>query len=212
MMMQQNNQQERQSLEQEKSEVTPEVSIGVRLVETLSDLLKSGDWDSSLFLKTVKRRISDIINETRSAMANTHRSAVVVAGDLLKQAAPSGYVRVYVLLYQTDGSKLVNWQYALKTLLGYNVSRPTYRDERHIQELVRSKKDIERYGYAVVNIVERDVYSREQFPLKDQFDHEMVVLKENSIGKENIVGFIHANKRRYAFVDGELMYQGDVVD
>gem|GEM_PF-1337918 len=211
-MMQQNNQQERQSLEQEKSEVTPEVSIGVRLVETLSDLLKSGDWDSSLFLKTVKRRISDIINETRSAMANTHRSAVVVAGDLLKQAAPSGYVRVYVLLYQTDGSKLVNWQYALKTLLGYNVSRPTYRDERHIQELVRSKKDIERYGYAVVNIVERDVYSREQFPLKDQFDHEMVVLKENSIGKENIVGFIHANKRRYAFVDGELMYQGDVVD
>lgn len=210
--MQQNNQQERQSLEQEKSEVTPEVSIGVRLVETLSDLLKSGDWDSSLFLKTVKRRISDIINETRSAMANTHRSAVVVAGDLLKQAAPSGYVRVYVLLYQTDGSKLVNWQYALKTLLGYNVSRPTYRDERHIQELVRSKKDIERYGYAVVNIVERDVYSREQFPLKDQFDHEMVVLKENSIGKENIVGFIHANKRRYAFVDGELMYQGDVVD
>lgn len=211
MMIQDNDSNSPKNSTGKKDSVTlaPEVTIGKELIDTLDNVLNKGDWDSSLFLRTVKRRIQLIIDETKNLIEEEQQITANIENNQFNQLTPPGYVRVYILLYQADGNKLANWQYALKTLLEYNVSRPTYRDESHVQELIRSKKDIERYGYAVVNIRANDIYTQTQQP-KDAFNHEMTILKENSIKRENIVGFVHANKKRYGFVDSELTYHSEV--
>lgn len=197
-------------VDNEKKQTKPEAEIGGKLIEILDGLLKGGDWESSLFLRTMRKRIQDIIDETSGIVAAGQEDfSNTINTDKFAQLLPQGYMRIYILLYQTEGSKLANWQYALKALLGYNVSRPTYKDESHVQELIRSKNDVDRYGYAVINIKESDTYPQEQAP-KDVFGHEMLVLKENAIKRENIVGFVHAARRRYSFVEGELVYQGEL--
>jgi hypothetical protein len=90
------------------------------------------------------------------------------------------------------------------------VSRPTYREEGHVQELIRSKKDTERYGYAIIHIPEDGIYNIKQAS-KDVFGHDMLMLKEGIIKLNNIEGFVHANKKRYKFFDGELIYEKDVL-
>jgi len=196
--------------EQNKTQEHPGTELGEKLIGVLNSLLHNGDWESSLFLRTMKRRIQDVIDETSSVVAQEDESSTGISDiGSATQMLPTGYIRIYILLYQTEGNKLLNWQYALKTLLDYNVSRPTYKDESHVQELIRSKKDVERYGYAVINIKSTDIYEKEQMP-KDVFNHEMLILKENALKRENIVGFVHAVKRRYNFVDGELVYKGEI--
>jgi hypothetical protein len=192
-------------------EKKPEVRIGKRLIEILDNLLTNGDWDSSLFLKTIKKRIQDIIDETHGIMDKGESEALSIESmkDKFNQPLPKGYIRVYILLYQIEGNKIASWQSSLKILLTHSSSRPTYKNESHIQELVRSKKDIEHYGYAVVNIVENGIYEQERLP-KDVLGHEMVMLKDGMLKRENIIGFVHANKRRYNFADGELVFQDNV--
>lgn len=203
----QDNKQQADQAEQET--LSPEVKIGKNLVETLDALLDSGDWESSLFLRTIRRKIKSIMEEASSIIEGEQKVEEAGSQNKFKQLLPSGYVRIYILLYQTEGNKLSSWQNALKTLLDYNISRPIYCDESHVQELVRSKKDVERYGYAVVNVLESNIYPQEQLPI-DQFNHKMIILRENSIKRENVIGFVHANKKRYGLVEGELVYQGDI--
>lgn len=194
------------------TEENPEFAIGERLLTVLEDLLKNGDWESSLFLRTIKKRVQEVIDETTKVVATaSDSSSENSSNDRFTQLVPEGYMRVYVLLYQTEGNKLTSWQYALRTLLEYNTSRPTYKEESHVQELIRSKKDVVRYGYAVVNLKISDVYPEdEEHAPKDAFNHELLVLKENAIKRENIIGFVHSARRRYSFVDGELIYRGEI--
>jgi Dot/Icm secretion system protein IcmQ len=197
------------ALQEQGNSLPGELQIGRELVATLDTLLASGAWEHSLFLRTIKKRVQDIINDTLSAIENVGGIKKVVVQDRFTQIVSDGHIRVYILMYQTEGGMLSNWQYALKTLLECNISRPTYRNGDDIQELIRSKKDVERYGYAVVNVAEKDIYSQST-ALKDVLDHEMIALKENAVKRENVIGFVHANKKRYSFVDGALIYRDDL--
>lgn len=186
-----------------------DIKIGKKLIEVLDNLLSVGEWDSSLFLKTVKKRLQDLRENAYNAVGEDIKS-VDIGSVIDTPMLPAGYVVVYILLYQTEGSKLANWQYAIKSLVGHNVSRPTYHEEGQVQELIRSKKDTERYGYAIVSVPEDGIYNLKQAS-KDILGHEMLMLKEGVIKLNNIQGFVHANKKRYRFSDGELIYKEDVI-
>lgn len=185
--------------------------VGKRLLKVLDNLINGGEWGSSLFLSTIRKRIQNLRDETYKILQEETSSEIQLdlQKDKFKQPVKEGYFRLYILLYQTEGGKLLNWQYALRTLLEYSVSRPTYNDVNYVKELIRTKPNVERYGYAVVDVAKGDLYTQEQ-PVKDSLGHEMVVLKEGAIKRENIIGFVHANKKQYGFIDGELIFQGEV--
>lgn len=175
--------------------------IAKELAVILSGLLSTGDWQSSLFLRAASKRIQVLLDEANSivdlAGAGESRSKSI-------KSVPKDYIPVYISLYQVNGGNLQNWQYTLRILTEHNVSRPTYREEQYVRELIDSKNDIERHGYAVVYIREDDVYNFEEQP-RDSLGHELLVLKESVVKLNNIVGFVHANKKRYAFVNNVLV-------
>jgi hypothetical protein len=175
--------------------------VAKELVGILSKLLSCGDWNSSLFLRSASKRLQTLLDEAES-LANQPHSAQFQAQTSKK--IPTGYVPLYISLYQINGNNLKNWEYTLRLLIDHSINRPMYRDEQFARDLVGSKVDIDRHGYAMVYVKEEDIY---QFPdpQKDLLGHELIVLKENVIKTNNIIGFVHANKDRYLFIDNNLV-------
>lgn len=198
-------------VETKQNKSSPEKKLGEKLVEILGNVLYSGEWESSLFLKNVKKQLENLKNEAVSFVGHNNEGQAVGGAELAyvrDNIAKEGYLRIYVLLYQFDSNNLQSWLSLVKSLTEYNVSRPTYDQEPYVQELIRSKKEVERYGYAIINIKQNDIYSLEKRPI-DVFGHEILILKEKAIKTENILEFIHANKRKYAFRDSKLHFIGE---
>ena len=183
------------------SEDSLQTEVAKKLATLLDGLLATGDWQSSLFLRVASKRIQILLDEAKSLVELSNPEQLLTKR--VKESA-HGYIPVYISLYQVVGNNLQNWQYALRLLSEHNTSRPTYRNEQFVRELIDSKPDSERQGYAIVHIKEDDIYTFEEQP-RDSLGHEMLVLKEGVIKLENIVGFVHANKKHYAFVNNMLV-------
>lgn len=183
------------------SEELSRIKIAKELAVLLDGLLATGDWQSSLFLRVASKRIQILLDEAKSLVELSSPEQSLTKSI---RNSTQGYIPVYVSLYQVMGNNLQNWQYALRLLSEHNTSRPTYRNEQFVRELIDSKSDVERHGYAIVHVKEDDIYTFEEQP-RDSLGHEMLVLKEGVIKLENIIGFVHANKKRYAFVNNMLV-------
>jgi Dot/Icm secretion system protein IcmQ len=186
---------------QDKSKESPEIDIGAKLVKILDEALTTGEWDT-LFLRNVKKRLEGLRTEAGSLLKADKNIGMHAAPPSAQHNADE-YIKIYILLYQLDSNNLQSWTSLIKTLREYNVNRPTYLDEQYIQELVRSKRDAEKYGYVTVNIKKTNIYQFDK-QMVDSFGHEIIALKEKAIKLENIIEFVHANKRRYAFKDNKL--------
>lgn len=183
--------------------------IGKKLLDILETLLKTGNWEASLFLKASANRLRELkveaarlarIEETKDALTNVA---------VLQKALPPGYLQVYISLYQVDSANLLTWHRTIKSLVEHSVTRPVYRNEAFVQEFVRSKTDIDHHGYAIVQINTNDILKIEPAPI-DPFGHELLVLRENAVKVENIVGFVYANKKRYWFKENNLVFVDEI--
>ncbi len=195
-------------IEQEKSQSVFE--LGKQLSDTLDDVLATGDWQSSLFLKTAATKLHEFREKSERLYNSGNATAKVESvQDSSRKIAPSGYLQVFILLYQADGANLPGWYRNLKTLTEYSVTRPVYKDEEYAKELIRAKVAAQdRNGYAVVNIQEGDL--DEAGSQVDQFGHPLFILKQGAVKLENIVEFVHSNKRRYVMSGGDLIYLGEI--
>jgi Dot/Icm secretion system protein IcmQ len=186
---------------QDKNKESPEIDIGAKLVRILDEALNTGEWDT-LFLRNVKKRLEGLRTEAGSLL-KAEKNIGMHAALPSVQHNTDEYIKIYILLYQLDSNNLQSWASLIKTLREYNVNRPTYTNEQYIQEIVRSKRDAEKYGYVTVNIKKTNIYQFEK-QMVDPFGHEVIAIKEKAIKLENIIEFVHANKRRYAFKDNKL--------
>jgi hypothetical protein len=205
-----NNPDDKKKPQEEKStqEIPADVEVGKKLIEVLTEVLSNKQaWDSSLLLRAIKNKLDSLLREANEVVNEGLPQSSIAFKEISKALRP-GYVQIYVLLYQFEGNKMQNWQYALRALVEHSTNRPAYRSEKDIQELIRSKREIEKYGYAVVNIKEESIY----IPEKKAFDsqnHEIVSLKEGAINLQNLAGFVHGNKKYYELENNTLIYKSE---
>jgi len=193
--------------EQISNNIKPEIEAGKKLVDILDNILNNKqDWESSLFLKTVKTKLETLLKEAKNIVSEVEETTGINAESV--KAIRPGYTQIFILLYQFEGNKIQNWQYALRALAEHNTNRPAYSNEKEVQELIRTKRETEKYGYAIVNIKDDNVYKTEKKNL-DPLNHELLSLKEGSITQMNIIGFVHDNKKYYNFDNGVLIYKSE---
>lgn len=185
--------------------------IAKKIGEIIDNLLATGNWEKSIFLKASVAKLLELRAEARrlslldGQIQQEQNGATVAAKTIQRRAILPGYSQVFILLYQVDSANLQEWYRTVKTLTDYSVTRPAYKDESYAKEFIRSKTSgIERNGYAVVNIKNDAFYDVESPPV-DSCGHQLFALKENSIKLENIVEFVLANKQRYAIHDEALL-------
>lgn len=164
------------------------------LIQALNKLLDAGDWDTTLFLKANKKRLLDLRGRAEAVL---EQIAVQKATQKIKtREAPPGCKMVYVSLFQAESTNLVKWQNIIKTLEKYSASRPVYLEEEHVRALIRNKADPTKEGYVVTYVREKDIvkpYLGKK--IQDRYGHELITLREFAIHLDDIVEFVHANKR-----------------
>ncbi|MBN2689032.1 MAG: Dot/Icm secretion system protein IcmQ [Gammaproteobacteria bacterium] len=176
-----------------------------KLIKIFENLLNDADWDSTLLLRTSKKKIVALKEEAED-LARRLRQKIEGDPDTVRDhgETPKGWLKVYVSLYQSQGGNMTLWQEMLKSLDRYAVTRPIYKQEEDVQASIRAKPEIEKHAYAVVMVKQDDILNFDN-PSADRTGYELFSLKEHSIKQENIVKFIHANRKTYKLHKGFLV-------
>ena len=111
---------------------------------------------------------------------------------------------VYILLYQADANNHDKWLLTIKSLIGQSISRPIYRNENDVAEVIRSKNDKKRSGFVAIYVNQADILSGRV--VKDAAGHELVRVKENAIDLKKIVAF-YQDEKKYSYREGKLVLE-----
>lgn len=183
--------------------------INEQLIELLRDLLASGNWDASLFLRTAQTKLQSLLDQAVAISEQLDPNATKPVEKLHKSRGVEGYLQIYVSLYQSDAHNLVKWENTLKTIKEHSINRPIYRSEEHIQEMIRSKQGSPNEGYVIIYIKPSDIIQPYAGKLiEDRWGHELLTLRDNSLQPDNIVEFVHQG-RRYEYLNGKLLLKSD---
>jgi Dot/Icm secretion system protein IcmQ len=170
-----------------------------QLVQSLNDLLSSGDWEATLFLKANKKKLEALRDQAQAILDNiaTSKENKKAMKEYVEQP---GYKLVYISIYQADPNNLSKWQGVIKGLEKHSVSRPIYAEEVHVQALIRGKPDPAKEAYIKAFVRESDILKPQLGKTTyDRYDQPLITVKEGSVKVENIVEFIHQNKH-YRYV------------
>lgn len=186
------------------------VKLNQKIVKTLDDLLASGDWDTSLFLKVAGKQLhrlrdkaESLVEEGQSFEKNTKHSTQ--SEHYQKPPLQEGEVELFISLYQAQGANLQKWEEALRTLGSSSVGRPVYSEESHAEQAINARGNPLQEGYAVVYVKQNNIIKLPQArETSDRFGHVLMSLTGHAVQLENIHEFVHANKKRYSFREGKL--------
>ena len=181
--------------------------INQKIIQILDKVIEDGDWEATLFLRTIGKQLKELREKGIELLENAP-SDEKTSQAIFAKALQEGQLKIYISLFQSDGSDLNKWEGLLKGIGDYSVSRHIYGSEEQIQAMVRSKSDPRREAYAVVSVAAGELikaYSGRK--ITDRSGFELLTLKDSAVKPENIIEFVH-NAKRYHFHQGKLVLQG----
>jgi Dot/Icm secretion system protein IcmQ len=180
-------------------------NINRKLIEVLKDLLGTGDWEASLFLRTAHKKLQDLLGEAVSLSTQLDEKSLPTPEEEYQSKLNQGYIKVYVSIYQSDPYNLVKWENTLKSIREYSITRPIYRNEEHIREVIRSKRGSMNEGYVAIYMKQSDILPPPAAKVtEDKWGHELITLRSACLLASNIVEFVYGEKR-YGFKEGKLL-------
>lgn len=179
------------------------VNLLSAIIATVDHIAEAGDWQSSLFLRNTIKPLLEIKAEAVTELDRLQAHVAKKTGGGV--SISSDEVEVYISLFQSDGYNMNKWAMQLRSLERYMLGRPVYQSEADMLARIRLRNAGANEGYVIVAVKKTDVQS-DTFaaPLKDQFDHPLIALKENALKQGKIIAFVHQGVR-YLFVDGQLI-------
>lgn len=115
------------------------------------------------------------------------------------------FTLVYVSLFCVSG-ELKDWEKILHNIDKQVISRPILTSEDEMKTLLRSKENLQKQGYAVLKLLEKNVIRQQSADRASQneFGHELVSIKDSRIDAEVIEYFVHEN-HQYVLEHGLLV-------
>ena len=177
------------------------------IITAIDHVMEGGDWSSSLFLKNTLKPLAAIKAEAEAEIAKLEAKA---DSKIAPVAPPAEHeVEVYISLFQSEGYNINKWAMQLRSLDRYTVGRPIYQNAADIEKRVRLRAANGNEAHVAVIIRKADMQAADPFspPLKDQFGHPLLQIKDVALRNGRITAFFHQGVR-YLFVDGQLVKQG----
>lgn len=181
-----------------------DIEINRKMIAMLDKLLAAGKWDESLFLRNISKKFRELRQEAEQLLIE-RTGFGTIATHVVPKEKP-GHVKVFISLYQTEGNNLQKWHRTLRLLTDHSVSRPVYQNEEEVKAMIRAKADVLREGYVSLFVKEQDIM---QLPpnkvATDKLGHELMTLKAHAVKPENILEFIHNQKRYHVEEQGLVL-------
>jgi intracellular multiplication protein IcmQ len=173
------------------------VEINKTLVKTLDDLLASEEWMSSPVLKVSAKKLQSFRDQAQALLDKAaHEVRVVDEGPKMIEDK-EGFIRLYVLMFQSEGRDLLKWHARIKTLGAHQVSLPIYSDKNTVMMALRGKNNPSNYGYVEVLIDETKI-NQKLAGQQDSQGHELVAVHAGAIRLDHIRWFCDG-KDYYSF-------------
>ena len=172
------------------------------IVAAADRVLSAGDWDSSLFLKTIVKPIKEMKRDAEHFL----RSLRAEVDDAEGLVIPEHQVMLYVSLFQTRGDDLRSWEKQVRSLNRYIVGRPIYASEDNVKKVIRLKQNSSNEAYVVLLVDKRFVQKPNAFEVerKDRYGNSLETLRPGVLKSDNIIKLVHDGVS-YRFVGGRLV-------
>lgn len=182
-----------------------EEKLRVELLKTLDAAINEGQWEGSLFFQAAGKKLRDLRDSIKKEL-NVDIENQPITKAVVEQAKQfSGLIDVYVSLYSAEGNNINKWEIILSNISRQAISRPIYKKEKDIREMISAKENSTTDAYIIAYVSENTITkSLTGKPLLDRYGHELLVLKENAIRTENIAKFIHKSGE-YGYEKGRLV-------
>lgn len=178
--------------------------IKQNIIKALDKVIKKGDWDS-LFFSAMKKRLIAMREKAVKDFGLAVYSIESEMAEEIPQLSPDRRL-IYVSIYQADSRDLNKWQSALRSLVNVNVSRPIYTEEKHVQQLIKSKQDPKKEAYLTIRVLKNRVI--EEPNRLDRAGHQLLSLKPDAIQLANISHFTY-NSKVYKVKEGVIQIPPD---
>lgn len=171
-----------------------------QLIALLEETLSAGNWESSLLLHNLAKKIHD-----------QHAQLKINEQTLQDQLSPlkntdeqlsDDQCLVFVSLYQADSQNMEKWAQQLRQISHLVLTRPVYDQEEFILQSIRSRQLQATEAYAVMRILKTSIKFAD-LPKRDRFDQPLLSLVERSVSSSDILSFHHAG-HVYRWVDQAL--------
>src|SRR5262245_54137809 len=96
------------------------IEINRKMIAVLDELLASNTWNESLFLRNISKQFRELRQEAEQLLVET-----TGFGTIKRHVVPTekpGHIKVFVSLYQTEGSNIQKWHRTLRSLADHGVS------------------------------------------------------------------------------------------
>ena len=181
------------------------IEILHNLIELADRVLKSGNWDDSLFLNNTVKPLKALREQVQQTIDFIQYGNQQASNDDL--VLDDETTTVFISLFQSQGDDLQRWEMQLRSLPRYILGRPIYATEQSVEKLIRLKVVKTPEAYAKV-AVEKSLMQADGLSLKrtDRHGSELVNLMPGAVRTQNILEFVHQGKRYY-WRDGTLVLQ-----
>ena len=122
------------------------------LGRTLSD----GTWEETFLLKNMKKKLSELREEARQ-LQQQYREEAMAKSIGAGNASMDTLQTVYVSVFQQDFADLRKWERNAKNIYRYSITRPVYKEEDHVKEMIRGRPDPNKEGYVAVMVKKEDI-------------------------------------------------------
>jgi intracellular multiplication protein IcmQ len=181
-----------------------------QIAEALDRVVKDLPWGQSVFLSAMGKKFEAIRDEFKRDVGVDDASKHKQKLDRDRFSLKDGQMEVFVSVYNVQGGDFQHWVRIIGNLTSQSISRPTYSDQKHVREMIRSKKNIMNEGFVSVFLTQDDFLSvpQERLP-KDKLGNTLLVLKEKAITHDKIKKFFH-HTGIYEYDKGLLKHVGNM--
>lgn len=174
-----------------------------RFISIVDETLVAGEWQTTHLLRSMEKKLKGLREEAVQIDAQLKEKAMVKSLGFTS-ASLSGFETVFVSVYQQDFNDLRKWERMLKSITDYSVTRPVYKEEEHIKEMIRGRPDPNKEGYIAVLVKKEDIVGAALGkPATDKSGFELLNIKEGGVKSAGIQRFVLGEKS-YEFIDGSL--------
>ncbi len=173
------------------------------VIAALDRVINLGDWETSAFLRHAVKKLKQMREEAWKLSLQLQGKTEEEAVEPPKLEA--GMAPVYISIFQHKAHSYKDWEYQLNNLPQYVFGRPIYREEKAVQQSIRTKLMQTSDAYVCVGVAEKAIQIEEFHPSsQDKWGNRLLQLIPGAVRKENILEFVYVNKRYY-FVNGKLV-------
>ncbi|MBX9586405.1 MAG: Dot/Icm secretion system protein IcmQ [Gammaproteobacteria bacterium] len=172
-------------------------------IDTVDKTLATGGWQETFLLQNMEKKIKELREEaiTLQNQIKTENQAKSMG---VTKTQLDDLQTVFVSVFQQDYNDLRSWERTLKSITDYSITRPVYKEEEHIKEMIRGRPDPNKEGYVVVLVKRQDIVKGlPGKPAIDKLGYELLNIKEGGIKPGGIQRFILSG-RTYEYVEGSL--------